>query len=295
MNRAKCPECGFVGWADAECCKKCGAPVTAGFESPAEQDLQPAYASDSQQPAYASGYQQPAYASGYQNSYAAYQPEPSQRLAVTALVSGIVNFLFLGILVIPTIVGLVISAVALKRINRAPQQYGGKSLAVGGLVMNLVSLVALVPILIIAAIAIPNLLASRRAANEGSAIASLRRIHNAEAAYYEMYEKFGTMADLQQENLIAVELASGTRNGYRFKIETVSDSGDGWPGYVAVGVPTEYGSSGRRSFFIDESGVIRGGDSQGREATNHDPPLNFDNDGRERSASRRKQPPAVEY
>jgi type II secretory pathway pseudopilin PulG len=281
MNRAKCPECGFVGWADAECCKKCGEPVTVNSENPAEQDLQPAYAYN---------YQQPAYASGYQNSYAAYQPEPSQRLAVTALVSGIVNFLFLGILVIPTIVGLIISAVALKKINRDPYQYGGKSLAVGGLVMNLVSLMALVPILIIAAIAIPNLLASRRAANEGAAIVSLRKLHNAEMAHYEMQRKYGTLTDLMQKELIAPDLADGERSGYRFAIEILNDRGDGWPGFTVVAVPREYDSTGRRSFFVDHTGVVRAADSRGLEATKYDPPLNVDYDSPMRSSSRSKPP-----
>src|SRR3954467_8738304 len=44
-------------------------------------------------------------------------------------------------------------------------------------------LVVLIIIAIVAAIAIPNLLASRRAANEASAIASLRTIHSAEVVY----------------------------------------------------------------------------------------------------------------
>lgn len=280
MKRAKCPECGFVGWAGAECCKKCGAPVMADSENMAEP----------LEPSHAYNYQQPAYAYNYQTQYAGYQPEVSQGLAITSLVSGILNFLFLGIFVVTTIAGIVISVVALRKISRHPLQYGGKSLAVGGLVINIVSLVAIIPILMIAMVAIPNLLAARRAANEGSAIASMRRIHSAEAAYQEMYEKFGTMAELQQENLIAAELASGTRHGYEFKIEMVSDSGDGQPGFAAVAVPTKYGSSGRRSFYMDETGVIRGADSHGEAATKYDPPLNFDNDPSQRSASRRKQP-----
>jgi type IV pilus assembly protein PilA len=287
MNRAKCPQCGFVGWADAEFCKKCGAPVMAGSER-ADEQLETAYAYN---------YQQPAYANGYQSSYAGYQPQPSQALAIISLVSGILNFLLLGILVIPTIVGLIISAVALKKINRDPQQYGGKSLAVGGLVMNIISLVALVPILIIAAIAIPNLLASRRAANEGAAIVSVRKLHNAEMEHYAMYRTYGTLTDLLQKDLINADLARGERSGYRFTIEIMNDRGDGWPGFTVVAVPTEYGSTGRRSFFVDHTGVVRAADSRGLEATRYDPPLNVDYDSIPRSSrSKQQQPePVSEY
>jgi type IV pilus assembly protein PilA len=288
MKRAKCPECGFVGWADAECCKKCGAPVMADSENPAEQ----------LEPAFAYNYQQPAYAYSYQTQYAGYQPEVSQGLAITSLVSGILNFLFLGIFVVTTIAGIVISVVALRKISRHPLQYGGKSLAVGGLVMNIVSLVSLVPILIIAAIAIPNLMASRRAANEGAAIVSLRKLHSAEMAHYTMQRKYGTLTDLLQKELIGPDLASGERSGYRFAIEILDDRGDGWPGFTVVGVPREYGSTGRRSFFVDHTGVIRAADSHGLEATKYDPPLNVDYDSVLRSSSRSKpqqQEPVSEY
>lgn len=280
MNRAKCPECGFVGWADAECCKKCGAPVMAGSENPAEQF----------EPAYGYNYQQPAYAYNYQTQYAGYQPEPSQKLAITSLVSGILNFLFLGIFIVTTIAGIVISAVALKRINRQPHLYGGKSLAVGGLVMNLVSLLAIVPILMIAAIAIPNLLASRRAANEGAAIVSVRKLHNAEMSHYIMQRRYGNLTDLMQQEFIGPDLADGERSGYRFAIEILNDRGDGLPGFTVVAVPREYGSTGTRSFFVDHTGVVRAADSRGLEATKYDAPLNVDYDSVIRSSSR-GQPP----
>jgi type IV pilus assembly protein PilA len=287
MKRAKCPKCGFVGWADAECCKKCGAPVMADSENPGPS-----------QPSHAYNHQQPAYAYNYQTQYAGYQPEASQGLAITSLVSGILNFLFLGIFVVTTIAGIVISVLALKKINRDPRHYGGKSLAVGGLVMNIVSLVAIVPILMIAAIAIPNLMASRRAANEGAAIVSLRKLHSAEMAHYTMQRKYGNLTDLMQKGLIDSKLASGDRSGYRFTIEILNDRGDGWPGFTVVGVPREYDSTGRRSFFVDQTGVIRAADSRGLEATKYDPPLNVDYDSVMRSPSGGQPPqqePVSEY
>src|SRR6185436_7816783 len=106
-------------------------------------------------------------------SYPGYNVPPAELktgLAITSLVLGIANFLLLGIFLLPTVVGIVVSVVALNKIKRQPNEYGGKSLAVGGLVTNIVSVVVLVPVMVIAAIAIPNLLAARRAANESAAI-----------------------------------------------------------------------------------------------------------------------------
>ena len=60
-------------------------------------------------------------------------------------------------------------------------------------------LVVVIIIAIIAAIAIPNLLASRRAANEASAINSMRSIHSAQVTYFATEganEVYGSLADL---------------------------------------------------------------------------------------------------
>jgi hypothetical protein len=272
MASAKCPECGFVGWADAESCKKCGAPMMAASGLPSDQ-MEPAYAYD------------------YTHQHVGFQPELKQGLAITALVIGILNFLFLGIFVVTIIAGIVISVVALRKIKRYPLVYGGQGLAVAGLITNIVSVVVLIPILLIASIALPNLLAARMAANEGSAMYSLRQILAAEAAYQNRNGKFGTLAELERENLIASDLASGMCHGYKFKVDAIIDRGDGWPGFAAVGVPVYYRSSGRRSFFIDETGVIRSADSQGMDATKYDPPVNSDSRyPSDRSASRRSQP-----
>lgn len=273
MKSVKCPQCGFVGWADADSCKKCGAPQTE----------HPVYTSDELEPSQTVYYAPPP---------AGFQPNLKQGLAVASMVIGIANFLFLGIFGVTIIAGIVISAIALKKIKRFPLQYGGKSFAVTGLIMNTASVVLLIPVLIILAIAIPNLQASRRAANEGSAINSLRKIGTAELTYQSTLGRgaFGTLQDLQNQNLISPDLANGTRHGYRFKVETVSDAGDGWPGFIVLAVPTDYGSTGRRSFFMDETLVIRAADSQGMEATKYDAPLKSDHDyPSNRSASRRSR------
>jgi type II secretory pathway pseudopilin PulG len=224
-------------------------------------------------------------------TYNVYQPAQLKTgLATASLVIGILNFLFFGMFLIPIIVGIVISVVALNRIKRSPHEYGGRSLAIGGLVTNIVSVVVLVPIMLIAAIAIPNLFASVRAANEGSAISSLRTIHEAEVTYQRSTGNlsYGNLSDLKSLSLISPELSSGAKHGYRFTVEWVTDRGDGRPGYSARAVPITYRSSGIRSFFIDETGVLRGEDSHGLEASKFAPPISFNRDYSDSRSSGRR-------
>ncbi|MGZ8848348.1 MAG: hypothetical protein ACXW3C_17945 [Pyrinomonadaceae bacterium] len=72
------------------------------------------------------------------------------------------------------------------------------------------------------------------------------------------------------------------------KVEVFKATTDRPAAFGVVAVPTDYGSSGRRSFFVDETGVLRGEDRQGVEANKSTPPVNFNRDYREdRSDTRR--------
>src|SRR4051794_442936 len=119
-------------------------------------------------------------------------------------------------------------------------------------------LVVVIIIAIVAAIAIPNLLASRRAANEASAISSLRTIHSAEATYQSVYGAnvdYGTLSSLATTNLIDTVLGgpSGTKSGYTFA-STIGAAGS--QAYCATAVPTTAGTTGVRSFAVSAPGVI---------------------------------------
>ena len=288
MKSAKCRKCGFVGWADAEACKRCGEPMAP--RSVAQPVEQPVANQTFAPPPDHQGPEQPGETQTYYYP-AGTNPFPEDLKtgwAITALVFGIGNFMLFGILVIPIFVGIAISVVALKKINRDPFKYGGKGMAIAGLVTNLVSVVVLIPLLLIIAIAVPNLLAARRAANEGATINALRTIHSAQATYQATRGRglYGSMSELRSENLIRTELANETYCGYRYKVETSRDTGDGLPGFTVVAVPIQYGSTGTRSFYLDETGVIRGGDMNGIEASKYDPPLRSDS---EYSSSRPKR------
>src|SRR6266446_3776035 len=128
---------------------------------------------------------------------------------------------------------------------------------------SLIELLIVVAIIgIIAAIAIPNLLASRRAANEGSAQSSIRTIFSAEATYQSTAGagSFGTLANLMNEQLVDSVLGQKTKSGYSFEIVDLSGTG-ATAQFGAYGVPTTtsgVSQTGTRRFAISQIGVLRG-------------------------------------
>ena len=248
MKSAKCQACGFVGWSDAEHCKACGTPFnrSASYAAPANA----AYESWEQ-------------ASGQ-----------SKGLAILSLVLGIISFITFGLIGIGAVAGIVLGVVAMNRAKREPWKYGGRGMAVAGLVLSISSLAVGVPIGLIAAISIPNLMAARMAANEGSAIYNLKIISAAELTYEKQYGKYATLEELAEVGLVDAKLASGVKNGYRFTVELASDADA--PPFSADCVPLEYRQSGRRSFHVDNTLVVRAADNQGGPATAVDLPLGED-------------------
>jgi len=134
---------------------------------------------------------------------------------------------------------------------------------------SLIELLIVVAIIgIIAAIAIPNLLASRRAANEGSAQASIRMIHTSEALYQATSGggAYGNLATLYSEALVDPVLGqadSAPKSGYIFDIIDISGVG-GTAQFGAYGVPivsSGITQTGTRRFGITHSGVLRADNS----------------------------------
>jgi len=132
---------------------------------------------------------------------------------------------------------------------------------------SLIELLIVVAIIgIIAAIAIPNLLASRRAANEGSAQSSLRTVHSAQATYQATTGNGAFAVDLpalKTAYLIDGVLggaAKASKSGYQFEI--VEQGGTGATAVFGVyAFPlTDSGISqtGTRTFGITEVGVMYG-------------------------------------
>ena len=144
---------------------------------------------------------------------------------------------------------------------------------------SLVELLIVVAIIgIIAAIAIPNLLASRRAANEGSAISSLRTLVSSEGTYSSTTGNgnFGTLIQMRDAQLIDPHLAGGSKSGYVFDVTPVAAvvNANGattqLPFFHATGNPLEGDAgptqTGTRRFGTLESGVIYSNQSGNNEA-----------------------------
>jgi type IV pilus assembly protein PilA len=131
-------------------------------------------------------------------------------------------------------------------------------------------LIVVAIILIVAAIAIPNLMRSKMAANEASAVGSLRTINTGSVEYSTNYGGYApTLASLSgpsggaptstSAELIDTVLASGTKSGYSFSYTTGStDSSGNILTYTLTAVPTGIGTTGQREFFTDQTNVIRG-------------------------------------
>ena len=121
-------------------------------------------------------------------------------------------------------------------------------------------LIVVAIILIIAAIAIPNLLRSKMAANEASAVGSLRTINTAEVTYSSTYGTgYADLSALGTSGLLDSVLAAGTKSGYTFTATATGGSGTStspFTTYTSSGNPLN-SSSGTRAFCSDGSGVIR--------------------------------------
>jgi prepilin-type N-terminal cleavage/methylation domain len=143
-------------------------------------------------------------------------------------------------------------AVLSKRKNRPNE--GGFSL------IELLIVIAI--ILIILAIALPKLNQARMNAQETAAISQIETLHKAETMYYSQFGRYATsLAELgppsgggnmspTSADLIPATLSAGENTGYVFTVQ-------GTPtGYAVTAVPKAFGSSGRRTFFSDQTLVI---------------------------------------
>jgi type IV pilus assembly protein PilA len=131
-------------------------------------------------------------------------------------------------------------------------------------------LIVVAIILIIAAIAIPNLLRARIAANESSAVASVRTLNTAQISYNSAYPTVGFAGSLSvlagtctgttiptsaSACLIDTQLASGTKSGYTFSASATSSTPAS--SYAAWANPQTQNTTGVRSFCSVADAVVR--------------------------------------
>lgn len=136
----------------------------------------------------------------------------------------------------------------------------------GFTLVELLSVILVISVL--ASIAMPNLFASRKRANETSAIAAMREISRGEEIFRIRHTQpsYATMDELAAAGLVSEPVIAGMRSGYSFSITVTSSSS-----FTAVATPSM--SAGDRSFFVDESGVIRAEDDGAASVSSQ--PINF--------------------
>ncbi len=234
-----CNGCGCILHEGEQFCPGCGKPVLAPAPVPATPSPL------STPPMYVVG------------------AHPSGK-ATASLICGIFFFIF----PLP-IVAVVLGHMALSEIKRSAGRLIGEGRAIAGLVLGYFGLSVVPIVLIIAAIAIPNLLRSRMAANEASAVASVRAIHTAQSTYMAEFSDVGYACELYQlggnsQNATSVGagvldnlLSSGTKNGYSFRIAGCGEDGKPADKYVVYATPLQPGTTGSRSFCSDQDGEIK--------------------------------------
>jgi type IV pilus assembly protein PilA len=222
-----CTGCGNSINADEKFCPACGKAVDAGMDA----GTAPAAAVVPSGPAETSG------------------------KAIISLIFGLFIFFFPF-----SIIAVVFGHLSLSEIRKSAGRLKGDGTAMAGLVLGYLG-VAFIPIvLIIAAIAIPNLLRARMAANESSAVASIRTINVAELTYSQAKPTTGfTCALPELGQYIGSGLAGGLRNGYRFELTACTSGPEGGANtkYQLMAYPVTVNQTGVRAFCSDESAEIK--------------------------------------
>jgi type IV pilus assembly protein PilA len=244
-----CSQCGTANADGAQFCSKCGAVLDGA----------------------------PPHAAGVPGATVAAQATPagppqSSGKALASLIFGLFFFVFPA-----AILAIIFGHLSLSEIRKSAGRLTGHGMAMTGLILGYIGIAIIPFVLIVAAIAIPNLLRARMAANQASAVGSLRTILSAELTYSSEYGNgFTTSLDqldgaasgtgnCEHAMLIEHVLASGQKNGYVFTYSAKPSSDppakgcaeSGAIGFSVNADPINRNTTGQHSFYTDETGVIR--------------------------------------
>lgn len=200
-----------------------------------------------------------------------YQGEPqTDGKATGSLILGILSMLCFSFLAgIPAII---LGHISRKNIRQSMGRLKGDGMALAGLIMGYLSLAFIPVMLIILAIAIPNLLRARLVANDSSAASVMRTIATAQFTYKSSYPNRGYARNLSTLGsgsaavcgtpsedaacLLDSSMTRGTRNGYRFSMAAVCGDDNACTDYLAVATPETMNATGTRSFCSTSDRVI---------------------------------------
>ena len=231
-----CPRCRMTNPDSAKFCNKCGnqfssAPIPAMAPLPGNPlaATPPPFAGD---------------------------PKTSGK-AIGSLICGIFVFFFPA-----SVAAVILGHLSLSEIRKSAGRIGGQGIAITGLVLGYLGIVMIPMILIIAAIAIPNLLRARMAANEASAVGSLRVIDTGAITYASEFENGfpsslealgglrGTEASCKHADLLDMQLVSGQKSGYVFTYTPQFPAGSAAPAISPEAAKKGCDSGGASGFTV---------------------------------------------
>ena len=184
-------------------------------------------------------------------------PAQTSGKAIASLVCGFFLFAFPM-----SILAVIFGHLSVSDIRKSAGRLKGEGIAIAGLVLGYIGLAIIPLILIIAAIAIPNLLRARTAANEASAVASVRTVLRGEADYSSNHPEIGytcSLSELADAGLIDSKLATGQKNGYVFELLGCRNAADSAAKteFRITAYPVVRDQTGARAFCSDESAVVK--------------------------------------
>jgi len=198
-------------------------------------------------------------------------PPQTSGKAIASLVCGILHIFPLFV------VAIILGHISLSEIKKSSGRLKGEGLALAGLILGYLGIVFIPIILIVAAIAIPNLLRARIPADEAGAVASVRELSTAEVRYEMMHHAAGFSCNFSDlSGLISSDLIAGFKNGYAFFLQgcDANRAADPISKFQITAVPKVPNTTGRRAFCTDETAVIRVDQEGSAESClDHGPPL----------------------
>ena len=254
-----CSRCGASNPDDGRFCSGCGAPLQAQAGPPPASGQTPPI------PGLAPPCAGTAETSGK---------------AIASLICGVCFFIFPA-----AVAAIILGHLSVSEIDKSAGRIKGRGMAISGLVLGYGGVLFIPFMLIIAAIAIPNLLRAKLAANDAAAANSVRAIYRAATEYRATYSNgfppslramdgadFGA-AGCDHAQLIDSVLATGQKSGYIFTYTPVPDleaqdrtvspqaaangcTVAGTAGFAINADPVARGTTGTRSFYVDQTGVI---------------------------------------
>jgi len=162
-----------------------------------------------------------------------------------------------------SILAIIFGHLSLSDIKKSGGRLTGQGLAIAGLVLGYMGIVMIPVILIVAAIAIPNLLRARISANEATAAGNVRLLTTAEITYSLAHPEEGFTCELGKleaaDPVVAMRLTGGRTHGYVFGVQDCEADNASGPmtKFQVTASPIVRNQTGVRTFCSDELGVIK--------------------------------------